>query len=152
MAGLFLDVNSGEVTLVASTAKSVLQAKAATNQRCKIHGVAITGKMPAGGLDTPVKCRLTRNSANFGTFTAATAGKRNPSDGETVQTTFGSNASVEPTTPTDTGWWREVQPQLGIIEFTQTFAPIEVPGGQSIQLELTSAATPILTCAFIVEE
>ena len=71
------------------------------------------GKQAAGGTDAVVKLCITRSSANFGTFTGATASKNDPNDGETIQTTCGSNASVEPTSPTDGGLWWEVQPQSG---------------------------------------
>lgn len=152
MAGLLCHVNSGEVSLVASTAKSVLQIKAATNQRVLIKGLKLFGKQPAGGTDSPVKIRLTRNSANFGTFTAATPNKNNPSNGETIQTTCGANATVEPTTPTDGGMWWEVQPQTGVIEFLPPGLEIQVPGGQSVQFECTSSGTPTLMLTASFEE
>lgn len=150
MGGMKCWANSGEVVLVAATAKSVLQLKAATNQRCVITSIRVLGKMPAGGTDTPIKIRFTRNSANFGTFTGGTAGKMNPSDGETIQTTIGQNASVEPTTPTDSALWWEVQPQAGVEEFLPLTEQIEIPGGQSGQFECTSIATPtfVMTVGF----
>lgn len=150
MAGQLCHVNSGEVALVAATSKSVLQVKAAANQRVLIRQLRFFGKQPAGGTDTPVKVRMTRSSANFGTFSAATPGKNNPSNGETVQTTCGANASAEPTTPSDSGLWWEVQPQLGVEEFLPINQPIEVPGGQSVQFECTSPGTPtvMLECSF----
>jgi len=152
MAGVIAHVNSGEVALVASTAKSVLQIKAATNQRVLIRALKIMGKMPAGGTDAVVKVRMTRNSANFGTFSAATPGKNDPSDAETLQTTAGSNASAEPTSPSDSGLWWEVQPQSGIIEFIPQDMYIKVPGGQSVQFEATSTGTPTLTITATFEE
>jgi hypothetical protein len=152
MAGLLCFVNSGECALVASTPKSLLQLKSATNQRVVVKGLKLLGKQPAGGTDTPVKIRMTRSTANFGTFSSATPGKANPSDGETIQTTCGSNASVEPTSPTDSGLWWEVQPQSGTIECLPPDQVIEVPGGQSIQFECTSVATPILLITAIFEE
>jgi hypothetical protein len=152
MAGLKLFVNSGEVAFVAATAKTALQIKAPTNQRLLLKQVRIMGKQPAGGTDTPVKVRLTRSTANFGTGTADTPGKLNPSNGETVQSTAASNFTVEPTSPTDSGLWWEVQPQTGVIEFEPITDPIEIPGGQSIQCEITSVATPTLLVTFEYEE
>lgn len=152
MAGVLCHVNSGEVALVASTAKSVLQVKAAANQRVLIKSLRILGKQAAGGVDPVVKVRMTRNSASFGTFSAATPSKNDPTDSETVQTTAGANATVEPTTPTDGGLWWEVQPQVGVIE---SFAPgqeIKVPGGQSVQFECTSTGTPTLMIEATFEE
>lgn len=152
MAGVIAHVNSGEVALVAATAKSVLQIKAATNQRVLLKALRFLGKQAAGGTDAVVKIRMTRNSANFGTFSSATPGKNDPNDGETIQTTCGSNASAEPTSPSDSGLWWEVQPQSGVIEFLPPGLEIKIPGGQSVQFECTSSATPtIMLCATFEE-
>lgn len=150
MAGVLAHVNSGEVALVANTARSILQIKAPTNQRLLIRALRLFGKQPAGGTDTPCKVRLTRSTANFGTFSAATASKNDPSDSETLQATCGANASVEPTSPTDGGLWWELQPQSGIIELLPPDQVIKIPGGQSAQFEFTSIATPtvILTASY----
>jgi hypothetical protein len=152
MAGVLWHVNSGEVALVAAAAKSVLQIKAPTNQRVLVKALRLLGKQAAGGTDTPVKIRVTRSTANFGTFTAATPGKNDPNDGETIQTTCGANASVEPTSPTDGGLWYELQPQLGIIELFPPGVEIKIPGGQSIQIECTSATTSTLMVSATCEE
>jgi hypothetical protein len=152
MAGVGFNVNSGEVALVAATAKSLLQVKAPANQRVLIRSVKILGKQSAGGTDAVVKVRLTRSTAAFGTFSAATANKSNPSNGEAIQSTFGANATVEPTTPTDGGVWWEVQPQAGVIEFYPPGLEIQVPGGQSVQFEATSAGTPTLLVTVTAEE
>lgn len=151
MAGQRCTVNSGEVTMVANTAKTLLQIKAAANQRALIRSLRVTGKQPAGGTDTPGKLRMTRSTANFGTAGSyPTPSKDNPSNGETVQTTAGVNFSVEPTSPTDSALWWEVQPQGGIIEFLPPGSEITVPGGQSVNFEFTVAGTPsvLLTVGF----
>lgn len=152
MAGLLLNVNSGECTLVAATAKTLIQIKAPANQRLKLKGLKILGKQSAGGTDAVVKVRMTRSTANFGTGSAATPGKANPSNGETVQSTAASNFTVEPTAPADAGLWWEVQPQSGVIEFYPPGLEVEVPGGQSAQLEATSAGTPTLIVTATYEE
>jgi hypothetical protein len=152
MAGVLWHVNSGEAALVASTAKSLLQIKAAANQRVLIKGLRLFGKQPAGGTDTPVKIRLTRSTANFGTFTGATPGKNDPTDSETIQTTCGANASVEPTSPSDGGLWWELQPQQAILDMLYPGQEIKIPGAQSAQLECTSPGTPTLMFAATCEE
>lgn len=152
MAGILCFANSGEVALVAATAKSILQIKAPTNQRIIIRSVRLFGKQAAGGTDAVVKIRMTRSTANFGTFTAMTPGKQNPSNGETLQGTYGQNASVEPTTPTDSFLYWELQPQSGIIELLPIDQWIEVPGGQSVQFEATSTGTPTIVAETTVEE
>lgn len=152
MAGLLWHVNSGEVTL-STSALSVLQIKAPTNQRVLIKGLKLMGKQAAGGTDGVVKIRMTRSTANFGTFTGATPAKNDPTDSETIQTTCGSNASLEPTTPSDGGLWWEVQPQSGVIEFLPPGMEIKIPGGQSVQFEATApAGTPKMTLVASCEE
>jgi hypothetical protein len=152
MAGLVLYVNGAETTLVAATAKTLLQVKAPTNQRLVVKGLKFMGKMAAGGTDPVVKIRLTRSTANFGTGTGATPAKANPSNGETVQSTAAGNFTVEPTSPTDGGLQWELQPQSGVIEFIPPGVWIDVPGGQSAQFEATSSGTPILCATAIYEE
>jgi hypothetical protein len=152
MAGVQVQVNSNEVALVAATAKTVLQIKAATNQRVLITSIRLLGKQPAGGTDTPIKIRMTRNAAAFGTGTSATPSKVDPTDSETLQTTAFSNFTVEPTTPTDGGLWWELQPQTAIEEFLPPGQEIKIPGGQSVQFECTSVATPTLTISVGYQE
>lgn len=152
MARLRLAVTSGEVTLSASTAKSVLQVKAPTNQRIVITGLKFLGKQAAGGTDAAVKVRMTRSTTSFGTFSGATVGKLNPSNGETAQGTYGANATVEPLTPTDGGLLWEFNPQGGIIEALPPNGEIEVPGGQSVQFEMTSTGTPTVVATCNAEE
>jgi hypothetical protein len=152
MAGLICSVNSGEATLVASTPKTLLQLKAATNQRAKLKSLKFLGKQTAGGLDAVVKIRLTRSTGSFGTGSAATPGKLDPSMSETVQTTASANFSAEPTSPTDTGQWYEVQPQSGLIEFFPTGLEVLIPGGAALNIEATSTGTPTFLVTAIFEE
>ncbi len=152
MAGVLAHVNSGEVVLVAATARTALQLKAPTNQRVLIKGLKLMGKQAAGGTDTPVKIRLTRSTANFGSGAAATASKNDPNDGETLQATCFAGLTTEPTTPTDGGLWWEVQPQSGVIVFLPPGMEIKVPGGQSANFEVTSVATPTVMVCVSYEE
>ena len=152
MAGVQIHVNSGEVTLAAATAKTVLQIKSPAQQRLIVKNIVITGKSPAGGVDTPVKVRLTRSSASFGTGTAGTPSKNDPSDSETIQSTAFVNFTVEPTTPTDGGVMWEVQPQSGVMWQSPFGQEYKIPGGQSLQIEMTSVATPTLVAEFDYEE
>lgn len=152
MAALRLAVNSAEVVLVAATAKTALQIKAPTNQRLKITQISVLGKSAAGGTDTPLKIRLTRSTANFGTGTAATPGKVDPAWAETVQSTAAGNFSAEPTSPTDSGTWFEVQPQVGIILPFPPGTEILIPGGNALNIEATSTATPTILVTVWYEE
>lgn len=153
MAALTFHVNSGEVALAAATAKTVLQIKAPANQRVVVKGLRIFGKQAAGGSDPVVKVRMTRSTANFGTGTSATPGKNDPSDSETIQSTAASNFTVEPTSPTDSGLWWEFQPQLGIEEFLPLDMVIKIPGGQSVNFEMTTpSGTPTVMMTATCEE
>lgn len=153
MAGNNCFPNSGECTLAANTAKTLLQIKAPTNQRLTLKTLRLLGKMPAGGTDPVVKIRLTRSTANFGTATGTmTPGKQNPSNGETLQGTYSQNFTTEPTSPSDSGLWLEVQPQAGIIEPLSIDQWIDIPGGQAVNVEATSSGTPVLLVSATVEE
>lgn len=152
MAGVLAHARSAEAALVAATAKTMLQIKAATNQRAVIKALRLFGKQAAGGTDTVVLIRMTRSTANFGTGTTLTPNKNNPSNGETLQTTCSGNFTSEPTSPTDGGLAWEVQPQSGIIEFLPPGMDIEVPGGQAVNFECTSAGTPTMMLGASFEE
>lgn len=152
MAGVIVNSTSGEVALVAATPRTLWQGKAASNQRTVIKSVRFTGQQPAGGIDTPVKVRLTRSTSNFGAGAAAVVAKNNPSDPETLQTTCYAGLTTEPTSPSDGGLWWNVQPQSGVIEFLVPDLFIPIPGGQSAQFEATSPATPVITATVQYEE
>jgi hypothetical protein len=154
MAGLKCKVSTAAaIALVSATAKTALQLKAAANQRAVVKGFAVGGAMAAGGTDAAVKCRWTRSTANFGTGTAQTPQKLNPSDPETVQTAGASNFTVEPTSPTDAEDWFYVNPETGLTVFFPPDAYIEIPGGASLQLEMTSVSgTPNMWATLFFEE
>ena len=154
MAGILLNITSVEQALVANTAKTVLQIKAPANQRVIVKAVKFFGKAAAGGTGVPIKVRLTRSTANFGTAgtTQAVISKNDPTDDETVQTTVGGNFTAEPTTPTDAGLQYEVPDQSGIIEFLPPGQEIKIPGGQALNIEMTSTGTPTVIAQAICEE
>lgn len=145
-----------DVTLVAATANEVLQVKAATNQRSVLKKLILTGESAAGGTDAVVRGRLTLSTANFGTFMGTVAkAKANPSNGETIQTAFAGDTTggTRPTTPTDLGVYFSFNPQGGI-----DVTPLlpkggqQIPGGQAVNVELTSAGTPTVRGQATVEE
>lgn len=151
MAGLLLSVTSGELALVAATPKTVLQIKAPANQRLTLRTFSAFGKSAAGGTDVPVKVRFTRSSANFGTGFGATVGKANPSNGETAQGTY-TVLSAEPTSPSDGGYFDEFNPQSGLVIPFPPGMEFQIPGGQALNIELTSAGTPTVVVTCMVEE
>ena len=154
MAALLCAANSGPQTLVASTEQTIIQIKAPTNQRVLVREVRMFGLQAAGGTDKTVKFRMTRSTANFGTSSAVTPVKNNPSNLETIQSTCFATFTVEPTSPTDSGLWWEFNPQSGIIELRPDKSPIEIPGGQSVQFAATSqsSSTPVVLVQVTFEE
>jgi len=141
------------VALAAATANEVMQIKAAANQRVLLRRLVVTGTASAGGTDAATTGRLTLSTANFGTFTGTVVKtKVNPSNGETIQTTFSGNTTggTPSTTPTDLGQYFAVNPQSGIV--LRYEPPLEIPGGQAINVELTNAGTPTHRVFAEVEE
>jgi len=153
MAAQGVTVNSTEAALVANTAKTMLQIKAATNVRVVLKDLILTDKSAAGGTGATSKVRLTRSTANFGTAGSSPAGtKTNPSNGETINTAFGANFSVEPTSPTDTGLWFELPSggSINLIDLPENYC--QIPGGQSLNIELTNTGTPTVMVSARIEE
>ena len=152
MAGILVHGNSGEFALTAGVPQSACQVKSAANQRNVIRQIKLLGKMPAGGTDTPVKVRATYSSSNFGTFSGGVYAKIDQSTPENITATFGGRASVEPTSPTDLAMIWEFNPQIWTVEPWIKELSIPVPGGSSVQFELTSAATPTVAVEIFWEQ
>ena len=98
MAGVGFTLDSGSVALTASTAKTIVQAVAPSNQRALVKRIDISsdGITPTDpGILIDI---LTQTSA--GTMSALTPAKICSSDSESVQTTAQFNATVEPTAST----------------------------------------------------
>lgn len=95
MAGVGFTIDSGSVTLTASTAKTIAQAVAASNVRALIRMIdvssdGITPTDPGILIDI-----LTQTTA--GTMTSLTPQKTCSSDSESLNTTAQKNATAEPT-------------------------------------------------------
>jgi hypothetical protein len=147
MAGMLLNVNSGEVALVANTPKTILQIKAAANRKMLVNSVQIMGKQPAGGTDTPVKIRITRSTTDFGVGGQVTPGKVDPGgvpDAEAPESMAYANFVTEPDSPIDSGLWYEFQPQTGLVIYLPPGQEWSVPGSHSLQIEATSTGSPTL--------
>lgn len=149
MAAILATVNSGEVSLVAATAKTVLQVVAAANHRVRLRRLSLFGK-GTSPTDTPYKVRLVRQTT-AGTMTSATPVKHDASTDETLQTTAQKNASAEPTSTDEIGFY-EVHPQAGLVLM---FPPDECPliaGGARLGIEVTSAQTGTVVVDALFEE
>lgn len=93
MAALELIVNSGNVSLSAATAKTVLQLCAPSHHRLRLKGYTIT---VGGTSPVDLTVRLVRQST-AGTGSTRTVYKTEYSAAETIQSTAYYNFTVEPT-------------------------------------------------------
>jgi hypothetical protein len=124
------------VSCVASTAKTVVQAVAPTNQRVKLlgWGVAFDGVLTTG---KPVAIRLLRQTT-AGTMSALTPVNTNGVS-ETIQSTAQHTASAEPTAG-NVLYSGAVHPQQGILVQFPYGAEYIMGGGTRLGIEITVAA------------
>lgn len=139
MAGVGAIITSGAVQLSASTAKTVLMAKAASNHRAvlKEAGISFQG---VAATDPPILVELVRCSTD-GTGTAVTPAKKDPSHNETLQTTAAKNFTVEPTVTDIVRQWY-IHAQSGVV-YPLDVEGIPIPGDQGANLHrLALRCTP----------
>jgi len=136
MAGVKGAVNSGEVSLSAGVAKTVLQLVAAANHRVLVKGLSIFFK-GTSATDTPAKVRVLRQTT-AGTMSAATTVKRDESADETLQTTAQKDATVEPTAGEELEM-QEIHPQTGLKIFYPLGEELIVKGGGRLGVEINAA-------------
>ena len=135
MSGVGFTCVTGEVSLVATTAKTVIGLLAGANHRVHIKAIKLGFKGTAVA-NEPVTVEYVLWTVD-GTGTAGTIQNRNADDNETPEASFKYNYSAEPTTPTvlesfplhPQGVWGESLP----IE-----APIPVPGSDYWGIRLTA--------------
>lgn len=135
MAGVFFTMTTPEVTLVAATAKTVLEAFAAANHRFIIHEIRVMFKGKTVG-NEPVTVEEIQ-ATGAGTGTAGTPVKRNPDDPETLQSDFVYNNTGEPTGITVVSTWY-IHPQSGIVQPYPIDRPIQVPGSDRYGIRCTA--------------
>lgn len=149
MAGVKAHAPSGEVSLSAGVAKTVLQIVAAANHRTIVKMFQVFGKGVLS-TDTPMRVRVLRQTT-AGTMSAGTVTKNDDSDSETLQTTSQTNASAEPTAG-DVLDIFEVHPQTGLIYIFPPGDEIQVRGGQRLGFEVLAAQAQTVTVKASVEE
>lgn len=151
MARLNVWCSSGEVTLVAATAKTVIAVKMPNNIRGAVKGVEIFGK-GISATDHPILCQFGRISAD-GTGTAGTPGLADDDLPETIQLTFKANYTVEPTYSNLGFRAFEVHPQAGIIDQYVTLdREIIIGGGHLLGLQLNYTEGGKVVINLLVEE
>lgn len=135
------DVPATTVALTATTAKSVVGIKAATNVCVKVLEVAMSFD-GATSSNAPVVCQFMQ--ATFATngpgtnSTSVTPSKRDTGRAETIQATAGKTWTTEPTVLTEQ-WGIDVGQFNGLYHMIHPFAsPFIIIGGQGCVLRHTS--------------
>lgn len=151
MAGINFVIQRAGVSLVAATAKTVMQVTAATNTRVRINRIEVTVYGAAAGtVNSLVEVnRITNDSTGS---SAATVTKRNETDSETLQTTGKYGATGEPGTSTvlDTSYCNSVQGSTTFLYSESN--PMYVKGGSYLGVRVTCAATASCTIRIEGEE
>lgn len=150
MAGYNLSLSSGEVTLVAATAKTVIMLTAAAQHRVRVQGISVYFKDTVV-TDTPVKVELVRATTAGTPGSSPTPVKKDESGGETIQTTGGINFSAEPTI-TDILETKEVHPQTGEKFYYPFSQEVMIKGGNRFAVRMTAAQGQTVACNLDFEE
>ncbi len=151
MAGLRCDVNIPSKALSASTPTTVGFITTATNQRVKLlaYGFFFDGTSNSA---QPVEIKLARPTAATLT-TGGTAIITEPGFGETVQTTVGLAASVEPTLTASLVFKTiTVHPQLGYEYLSPLGQEEQAKGGTNLVFSANAPAIVNLRGYFQFEE
>lgn len=136
MAGVGFVAQTAQVA-TGTSAKTILQVIAATNQRVLVNEISISFE----GIDTvgvPIQVRVLRQTT-AGTMSSLTPVKNNSGDDETLQVTAQHTATVEPTA-SDVLLTELVHPQTGFIWQARFGDEIVVKGGTRLGIEVTAAA------------
>lgn len=149
MADLNCVVTTAEIALAAATAKSVLQLKAAVNQRVRVKewGVFFDGTSTTA---EPVQVRVIRQTT-AGTFGTTPTVVTRDGHSETPQTVAKANASAEPTPGAELDAI-EVHPQSGYEKIFPLGDEIIIPGGGYLAIECTAPAGVNVRAKFAFEE
>lgn len=136
MAGVFFDLTTAEIA-TGTSAKTLMQIVAATNQRVIVHEWGISFQGVSNTAD-PIQVDLILQT-DAGTSSALTPVKANQGDNETLQTTARHTATVEPAGTTIFQSYF-VHPQTGRDWMAPVRAPRPVQGGTRLGIRVTAAA------------
>lgn len=148
-AGCHLAASSGEVSLTAAAAKTVLTIAAAAQHRVRMTGLSIYFKDTVV-TDTPVLVEIMRQTT-AGTMTSVTPVKKDENMGETIQTTAAKTATVEPTL-TDVLETKEIHPQTGEKFYWPFGQEIYIKGGNRVGIRCTAAQNQTVAVTAEFEE
>lgn len=135
MSAVGFFMTTGEVALVAATAKTVIAVTGATNHRSLIKTIGIFFKGTTVS-NEPVTVDLIR-CTNAGTGDAGAPVKVDPDMSETLQIDFVSNLSAEPTGITVLKTWY-IHPQSGYEIVLPFDGPYPLPGGDFMGIRCTA--------------
>lgn len=145
MAALDYMVNSGNVTLVATIAKTVLQVAAPLNQRLRVKGFSVT---VAGTAPVDLTIRVLRQTTS-GTGQSIAPVKLEPAAVETAQAVAARDFSTEPTGGEVLQYKLLQGSYEKIMPLGQEFI---VPGGSRLGIECTCAAPAVVAAECLFEE
>jgi hypothetical protein len=139
MAGIKACVQTPEITLVAATAKTVLQIVAPTNQRLMLKrwGVFFDGTSSTA---EPVQVRLLRQTTAIGGSPTTVTPVRLNAGSETLQATAASSAGGSEPTASDVLDVFEVHPQTGVDVVFPLDQDVTITGGTRLGIECTAPA------------
>lgn len=149
MAGVGISAQMPK-TATGTSAKTLLQLVAATNQRVILNEISISFDGVTNSA-VPILVELVRQTS-AGTMSALTVRKVSNSDQETLQTTAQQNATAEPTDAGDIPWTELVHPQTGLTWQAPYGQEIKVQGGTRIGIRVTAAAGVNAVCRLKGEE
>lgn len=139
----FIVHTGGEVSLVAATAKTVLQTLAPTGQRIVLKGLTVSFDGTSGSAE-PVLVELVRQST-AGTMSSATVAKRDTGFSGTL--TGQKTATVEPTTDEVLRVY-DVHPQTGFERPFASHEEIVIEADARLGLRCTAPANVSVTASF----
>lgn len=135
MAGVGFYMTAGEIALVGTTAKTIIEVTAGADHRVRIDSIGFFFDSTAV-TNEPVVVELIRIGTT-GTGSAGTPEKLDPDYSETLEVDFKSNMSVEPTGITVLKTWN-IHPQSGYEVVLPLNRPIWLPGSDLIGIRCTA--------------
>ena len=148
MAGVLATAQTAEIS-TGTAKKTLLQLIAAANQRVKVKEISVSFK-GTSSTAAPILVQVLRQS-DAGTVSSLTPQKMNEADDETLQTTAGHTATVEPTGTTEI-LGEEVHPQGGYTWQAPFGGEVIVKGGARLGIAVTAGADVSAKARVVFEE
>lgn len=150
MAGLLFAAVCPEAAF-STSAKSMLQLTAPTNQRVKVREWSVSF-IGVSNTAQPILVEILTGASSAGTATSLTLRKWNPSDTESIQSTAVHTFTVEPSGTLTSITSEEVHPQTGYTWQAPFGGEIHIAGGGRLTMRVTAAAGTSMSGRFLGEE